>query len=129
VNGCIDRLYTPLVTTIQRYHSFLHFKLHRYTHKCPYSITVSTNRFLATDLTTCRFFSFRDHAVARCLPLHTRTHSAIFSASPCRAQLSTKCSHGSPELNILFSTELFCITTSHGPNRKHRFQQYPYGFV
>jgi hypothetical protein len=37
----------------------------------------------------------------------------------------TKCSLGTPELELLFSTELFFIATLHGRNRKHRFQQ-PY---
>jgi hypothetical protein len=43
-----------------------------------------------------------------------------------RPQLSTDCSRGTPELCGLFSTELLFITTLHGPNRKHRFQEYFY---
>jgi hypothetical protein len=38
-----------------------------------------------------------------------------------RTQLWTNCSLWTPELDWLFSTELFFITTSHGPNRKYRF--------
>jgi hypothetical protein len=47
VNGFIDHVYTPLGTTL--YSSL--------TDQCPQSITVSTSRFLATDLTR-RFFIF-----------------------------------------------------------------------
>jgi hypothetical protein len=62
---------------------------------------------LVTDSTQWSFFSFRDHAVARLLTLHTWTHSAIFSAF----QLSTNCSLGTPELNWLFWMSLMLRPT------------------
>jgi hypothetical protein len=43
-----------------------------------------------------------------------------------RAQHLTDCSLGNTELDWLFSTEIFFITTLHRPNGKHRFQQYHY---
>jgi hypothetical protein len=46
----LNHLYTPLETTF--YRSLIH------TDECPQPITFSTNRFLATDLTQWRFFSF-----------------------------------------------------------------------
>jgi hypothetical protein len=36
------------------------------------------------------------------------------------SQFSINCSLGTPELDWLFSTELFFITILHGPNQKHR---------
>jgi hypothetical protein len=53
------------------------------------------------------------------------THNAIFSLH-CRDHLSTNGSIGTPVLDRRFSTGLFFVTTLHGPNRRHRFQQYPY---
>jgi hypothetical protein len=61
--------------------------------------SVFTSLILGTDLTPWRFFSFRGHAVTRWLTIHFGTHSAIFSVSSCRAQLSTECSLGTPELD------------------------------
>jgi hypothetical protein len=72
-SGLIDHLYTRLGTTL--YNSLIHKE------QCPQPITVSTSRFLSTDLTQWRFFAFRGHAIARWLRLHTWTQSAIFSAS------------------------------------------------
>jgi hypothetical protein len=112
--GCLDLLTTCI------HHLELHVITVHWHTQCPQSITVSTSRFLATDLTQWKFFSCRGHAVAPWLTLHTSTHSSIFSASPCRAQLRT------PELDWLFSIKLFFITTLYGPNIKHRFQQYPH---
>jgi hypothetical protein len=42
------------------------------------------------------------------------------------SQLSTNCPHGTSEFDWLFSTELFFIIPSHGPNSKHRSQQFLY---
>jgi hypothetical protein len=118
------------------YYSELHYIVHCYTHtQCSQSVTDSDSRCLVTNRRW--FFSFRGRAVARRLTFHTWTHnwtlpvdcfnwtadwthSTIFSA-PCGAQLSTKCSTGTPELDCWFSTELFFIPTLHGQNRKHRF--------
>jgi hypothetical protein len=69
----INHLYTQLGTTLYRWLTL--------TYSWLQYITVSTSRFLATDLTHWRFFSFRGHAVARWLALHTWTHSATFSES------------------------------------------------
>jgi hypothetical protein len=81
-----DHLYTPLETIL--YGSLIHTDLWLQ------SITISISRFLATDLTQWRFFSFRGHAVTRWLTLHTWTHSAIFSAN------SRLTAHlGTPELD------------------------------
>jgi hypothetical protein len=41
--------------------------------------------------------------------------------SPCRAQLSTDCSLGTPELKWLFSSELFFITDFQWLSRKHNY--------
>jgi hypothetical protein len=73
VNSFIDHLYTltPHRTTLYR-------SLTR-TDYSPQFITVSTNRFLATDLTQRSFFSIQGHAVARWLTPHTWTHSAMSS--------------------------------------------------
>jgi hypothetical protein len=102
-------VYWPLVNTTRNYRSL--------TDSWLQSITVSNSRFLATDLTQWRFFSFRGHAVARWLTL---------LSLPCRTQLSTNCSFGTPELIWPFSTELLFITTLQGQNRKRRLQQYWY---
>jgi hypothetical protein len=131
VYGFIDHLYTPFRTTgnysaIADLHTLQFTVTHTHTHIHTLVFSVFTSRILVTDLAQWRFFSFRDLAVARWLTLHTWTHSAIFSASPCRTQLSSNRSLGTPELNSLFSTEPFFITTLHEPNRKRRFQQYPY---
>jgi hypothetical protein len=102
----------------------LHTLLFTITHTLVFS--VFTSCILATDLwqSDC----------------HCSTHEVFFSqpdsflvvssqSFDCGLQgLSrfwTNCSLGTPELDSLFSTELFFITTLHGPNRKHRFQQYP----
>jgi hypothetical protein len=69
----LTHLYTPLGTTL---HSPL-----THTDWFPQSVTVPTSRFLAAELTQWKCFSFRGHAVAHWLTLHTCTHSATFSAS------------------------------------------------
>jgi hypothetical protein len=133
----------------RRYRCFPHFTIHCYTHWCPLSLTVSTSRCLVTDLTQWRFFSCCGHAFAHWLTLHTGTRlfsTELFistfhgpnrvSTSRCLVTALTQrrffscCGHTFAHwLTLytgtrLFSTELF-ISTFHGPNRKHRFQQYP----
>jgi hypothetical protein len=114
---------------ITHYRWSTHFTVHRYTHTSTLVFSVFSSRILATDLTQWICFSFCGHAIAHWLTLHTRTQGAIFSASPCTAQLSTNYPLGTTKLNWLFSTEPFFITTLHAPNRKHRFQQHPYCYV
>jgi hypothetical protein len=83
------------------HHSELHFTVHWHT-QVNQSITVCTSRFLVTDLTQWRFFSFRGHAVACWLTLHNWTPSAIFSISLAESNSSTNCSLGTPKFDCRF---------------------------
>jgi hypothetical protein len=99
--GFISTLYTPLGTT-RNYSTTADLHTLQFTAANTNVLSLLfTSRFLTTNLTHWRFFSIRGHAVGRWLTLHTWTHSAIFSASPCRAQLSTNCSLGTPELDSI----------------------------
>jgi hypothetical protein len=68
--GFIDHLYTVLETTTN-YSAIadLHTLQFTVTYTLVFSVFIS--RILATDLTQWRFFSFRGHAVACWLTLHT----------------------------------------------------------
>jgi hypothetical protein len=108
--GFIDHLYTQFVTT-GSYSTAANLHTLQFT-VTPRSITVATSRFLATNLTQWRFFSFGGHAVARCLTPHTWNHSAIFSAS-----FAEPNSRLTVHLELRNSTAELFITSFHGSNK------------